>query len=56
MNNQGAICAPQAIATVDRIFWCEACKKRRKHTVKFFDWYAPLEICKTCGPQVMREE
>lgn len=52
----GDVSTPKPIASVNRVFWCEVCKKRRKHTVKFFDWCAPLEICRTCGLRVMGEE
>ncbi len=56
LKTVGSICSSPVLKTVLRVFWCSTCKRRRFHTVSFFEWYSPIARCRKCGESWTMEE
>jgi hypothetical protein len=49
---RGAICNGNPVIKI-RVIYCPKCRKRRRMTVRLYEWYEPSAICRTCKTRLV---
>lgn len=51
----GAICNGNP-TLITKVIYCPKCKRRRRMTVRMYEWYSPSATCRTCKTRLVSKD